>query len=169
MYVWVYGSQRTPCWHLFSLSTTRGQTWLLHLEAGTIHWPRHLAGPIVEDIHSVTKSHELADFPTMLSRMWVLHLPQTAISSSRFSLHLQVNSGPPQTGKGSLDVFNEEFLVKYWERGQMWCLQNHCCHPMIKRFAWPQLVFKLILMSKLTIAIYGNSRGGEMSGNSGHP
>lgn len=88
---------------------------------------------------------------------------------NRFTLHLQVNSGPPQTGQSSLDVFNEEFLVKYRERRQMWWLQDHCCHPTLECFAWSQLFFKLILMSKLTIAIYRNSRGGETSGNSGHP
>lgn len=91
---------------------------MLDLEASSVHWLSHLAGPVVEDICSTTKIHELADFPTTFSRMWVLHLPQTSISSSRFTLHLQVNSGTPQIGKSSLDVFNSEFLVKCQERGQ---------------------------------------------------
>lgn len=137
MYVWVFGNERTPCWSLFFCSTTRGQTWLLDLEAGAIHWLSHLAGPVVEDIYSVTKIHELADFPTVLSRVWVLRLPQTSISPCRFALHLQVNAGPPQTGQNSLDASNEEFLVKYWERRQMWWLHDHCCHPMLECFAWP--------------------------------
>lgn len=91
---------------------------MLDVEASSVHRLSRLAGPVVEDIYSMTKIHELADFPTMLSRTWVLHLPQTSMSSPRFTLHLQVNSGTLQIGKSSLDVFNSEFLVKCRERGQ---------------------------------------------------
>lgn len=43
--------------------------------------------------------------------MWAVHLPQTSISSSRLTLHLQVNSGTPHIGRSGLDVFSSEFLV----------------------------------------------------------
>lgn len=95
---------------------------MLDVEASSVHRLSRLAGPVVEDIYSMTKIHELADFPTMLSRTWVLHLPQTSMSSPRFTLHLQVNSGTPHIGKSSLDVFNSEFLVKCRGKGTVWWL-----------------------------------------------
>lgn len=119
------------------LSTTRGWTWLVDSEASSVLRLSHLAGPVVEGIYSTTKIHELADFPTMLSRMWVLHLPQTSISSSRFTLHLQVNSGTPQIGKSSLDVFSSEFLVKCREReecgGRKTIVAIPCLSPLPDR------------------------------------